>query len=69
MGEPLRYSEFHGPMKLGVHWGRTVRCARAVRALCEKLAVLHHREFGKSRRLEGCHWMAAAVDGAIGGRI
>ena len=21
MGEPLRYSEFHGPMKLGVHWG------------------------------------------------
>ena len=27
----------------------------AVRALCEKLAVLHHREFGKFRRLEGCH--------------
>ena len=24
-----------------------MRCARAVRALCEKLAVLHHREFGK----------------------
>ena len=37
------------------HRGRTVRCARAVRALCEKLAVLHHREFGKFRRLEGCH--------------
>ena len=36
-------------------WGRTVRCAHAVRALCEKLAVLHHREFGKFRRLEGCH--------------
>ena len=35
--------------------GRTVRCARAVHALCEKLAVLHHREFGKFRRLEGCH--------------
>ena len=27
----------------------------AVRALCEKLAVLHHREFGKFRRLEGRH--------------
>ena len=27
----------------------------AVRALCEKLAVLHHREFGKFRRLKGCH--------------
>ena len=36
-------------------WGRTVRCARAVRALCEKLAVLHHREFGKFRRLKGRH--------------
>ena len=35
--------------------GRTVRCARAVRALCEKLAVLHHREFGKFRRLKGRH--------------
>ena len=35
------------------HRGRTVRCARAVRALCEKLAVLHHREFGKFRRLKG----------------
>ena len=23
-------------------WGRTVRCARAVPALCEKLAVFHH---------------------------
>ena len=27
----------------------------AVRALCEKLAVLHHREFGKFRRLKGHH--------------
>ena len=26
-----------------------------VHALCKKLAVLHHREFGKFRRLEGCH--------------
>ena len=32
-----------------------VRCARAVRTLCEKLAVLHHREFGKFRRLKGRH--------------
>ena len=30
-----------------------VQCA--VRALCEKLAVLHHREFGKFRRLKGRH--------------
>ena len=36
-------------------WGRTVRCARAVHALCEKLAVLHHQEFGKFRRLKGRH--------------
>ena len=36
-------------------WGRTVRCARTVHALCEKLAVLHHREFGKFRRLKGRH--------------
>ena len=27
----------------------------AVHALCEKLAVLHHREFGKFRRLKGRH--------------
>ena len=27
----------------------------AVPALCEKLAVLHHREFGKFRRLKGRH--------------
>ena len=27
----------------------------AYRALCEKLAVLHHREFGKFRRLKGRH--------------
>ena len=26
-----------------------------VHALCEKLAVLHHREFGKFRRLKGRH--------------
>ena len=41
-----------GPHSLG---GRTVRCARAVHALCEKLAVLHHREFGKFKRLKGRH--------------
>ena len=39
--------------------GPRVRCFGgvpcAVRALCEKLAVLHHREFGKFRRLKGCH--------------
>ena len=35
--------------------GRTVRCARAVPALCEKLPVIHHREFGKFRRLKGRH--------------
>ena len=45
---PLSFSAYS-------HWGRTVRCARAVQALCEKLTVLHHREFGKFRRLEGCH--------------
>ena len=27
----------------------------AYRTLCEKLAVLHHREFGKFRRLKGRH--------------
>ena len=27
----------------------------AVRALCEKLAIIHHREFGKFRRLKGRH--------------
>ena len=27
----------------------------AVHALCEKLAVLHHRDFGKFRRLKGRH--------------
>ena len=27
----------------------------AVHALCEKLAVLHHQEFGKFRRLKGRH--------------
>ena len=27
----------------------------AVCALCEKLAVLHHREFGQFRRLKGRH--------------
>ena len=30
-------------------------CEGAYRALCEKLAVLHHREFGKFRRLKGRH--------------
>ena len=38
------------------HTGREqggVPCA--ARALCEKLAVLHHREFGKFRRLKGRH--------------
>ena len=30
-------------------------CQGAYRALCEKLAVLHHREFGKFRRLKGRH--------------
>ena len=35
--------------------GRTVRCARAVHALCEKLAVLHLWEFGKFRRLKERH--------------
>ena len=39
----------------GWYRGRTVRCAHAVRALCEKLAALHHREFGKFRRLKGRH--------------
>ena len=39
----------------GAYRALCARCARAVRALCEKLAVLHHREFGKFRRLEGCH--------------
>ena len=39
----------------GAYRALCARCARAVHALCEKLAVLHHREFGKFRRLEGCH--------------
>ena len=39
----------------GVYRALCVRCARAVRALCEKLAVLHHRDFGKFRRLKGRH--------------
>ena len=39
----------------GAYRALCARCARAVRALCEKLAVLHHREFGKFRRMEGCH--------------
>ena len=51
------YSEFHFPQRkfflvLGGGLGG-VPCA--VRALCEKLAVLHHREFGKFRRLKGRH--------------
>ena len=40
---------------LGAYRALCARCARAVRALCEKLAVLHHREFGKFRRLKGRH--------------
>ena len=32
-----------------------VRSKGAYRALCEKLAVLQHREFGKFRRLKGRH--------------
>ena len=44
-----------GNLFLSALWGRTVRCTRAVHALCEKLAVLHHREFGKFRRLKGRH--------------
>ena len=39
----------------GAYRALCARCARAVRALCEKLAVLHHREFGKFRRLKGRH--------------
>ena len=39
----------------GVYHALCARCAHAVRALCEKLAVLHHREFGKFRRLKGRH--------------
>ena len=50
--------KFDFPLKMAVlkkriaAWGG-VPCA--VRALCEKFTVLHHREFGKFRRLEGCH--------------
>ena len=36
-------------------WGNIGGVPCAVRALCEKLAVLHHREFGKFRRLKGRH--------------
>ena len=39
----------------GAYRALCARCVRAVRALCEKLAVLHHREFGKFRRLKGRH--------------
>ena len=35
--------------------GRVFLAQGAYRALCEKLAVLHHREFGKFRRLKGRH--------------
>ena len=44
---------------LSEHKGGVPCAVRALctrwRALCEKLAVLHHREFGKFRRLKGRH--------------
>ena len=40
---------------MGAYPALCARRARAVCALCEKLAVLHHREFGKFRRLKGRH--------------
>ena len=46
---------FGKPLKRGAYRALCARCARAVRALCEKLAVPHHREFGKFRRLKGRH--------------
>ena len=49
---PITYTWPAGEMARSIPQGG-VPCA--VRALCEKLAVLHHREFGKFRRLEGCH--------------
>ena len=45
-GRLFSTSGSHGP------WGG-VPCA--VHALCEKLAVLHHREFSKFRKLKGRH--------------
>ena len=57
--DPLSNRTSHCCLQIGISWicgrGRTVRCARTVRALCEKLAVLHHREFGKFRRLKDRH--------------
>ena len=50
------------PKIKGAYRALCARCARAVRALCEKLAVLHHREFGKFRRLEG------SLNGCCSGR-
>ena len=38
-----------------VLWCAVCTTQGAYRALCEKLAVLHHREFGKFRRLKGRH--------------
>ena len=49
MGGALGYMRWE---QIGMHRGG-VPCA--VQALCEKLAVLHHREFGKFRRLKGRH--------------
>ena len=45
---------------LSTEWSRILCLVKggvpcAVHALCEKLAVLHHREFGKFRRLKGRH--------------
>ena len=54
MNRLLTYDGHHMDTK-GAYRALCARCARAVRALCEKLAVLHHREFGKFRTLEGCH--------------
>ena len=39
----------------GAYRALCARCARAVHALCEKLAVLHYREFSKFTRLKGRH--------------
>ena len=56
-GEGLIFGdiELAGDEAEGAYRALCARCARAVRALCEKLAVLHHRGFGKFRRLKGRH--------------
>ena len=48
--EPTWFASFCASLR-----GRTVRCARAVHALCEELAVLQHRELGRFRSLKGHH--------------